>query len=284
MCSTSGAPTPPNPTPRTEALDDIDSPPRVDLADVGRILGPIEEDLNESADAAMYPSPPINTPETFSPAPSVKYGRGRGLSAIGDRLAQLKLEERSSSGKDADVTSSNRSAVASIAEDDGEDVADDMSSTGKYSTAKAHHNITSASSLISPTAGSIPIMLGSPRINPLIEEYLNFNSHDLPVSNPDKKPTSSTEVPPEGSHSRGNSIKSDGAVSGVSEKTNWAEEVEDYADRAIMQLEQLALDEFIADPSRSIEDHYVARLKKLLAAAHRKAPVEVSKMRKEAGE
>jgi len=275
VCSTSGVPTPPNATPRTEASVGVDVPPYTDLNAVGRILGTVEEDLNESADAAMYPSPPINTPEPFSPAPSVyRATRGRGLSAIGDRLAQLKLEERVSPRKDTDVTSSNRSVVASIEEDDEEEEDEGVD----YREA-LNGMMRSPCPVKAP---EIPIVLGSPSNNPRIEEYLNFTSDDLPVTDPNKKGSTSTLLTAGhvGLHSRENSIKSaksDGAASGVTEKSTWAEEVEDGANRAVKQLEQLALDEYNVDPSKTIEDYYIARLQRLLSSVDREVKVTVSK-------
>ena len=278
VCSTSGVPTPPNATPRTEASVGVEVPPFTDLNAVGTILGTVQEDLNESADAAMYPSPPINTPEPFSPSPSVYKAvitRGRGLSAIGDRLAQLKLEDRVSPRKDTDVTSSNRSVVASIEEN--EDEAD-----GEHYFQALNGMMRSPCPVQAP---AIPIALGSPSNNPRIEEYLNFTSDDLPVTGPDKQGPASTHLPTGhlGLHSRDNSImsgKSDGAASGVTEKSTWAEEVEDGANRAVMRLEQLATDEYKVDPSKTMEDYYIARLQKLLNASGREVKVTVSKTAK----
>jgi hypothetical protein len=285
MSSTSGAPTPPNATPRTENSGGLDPFPHTDFDAVGKILGTVQEDLNESADAAMYPSPPINTPEAFSPAPSVyKAARARGLSAIGDRLAQLKLEERSSPRKETDVISSNHSVVASIEEDDGEDEDDnDRASNGSYPMMQSPCPVKTTAASLSPTPVSVPIVLGPPSSNPRIYEYLNFSSSDLPVTNTNVKRASSTHVaasnqaPP---HSRNNSIKSaksDGAISGVTEKSIWAGEAEDAAKRAMKQLEQVAKDEFDLDSSRTIEDYYIARLQRLLTADDIEVKVNVSK-------
>lgn len=272
VSSTSGVPTPPNATPRTEASVPIDFPPHTDLNVVDKILGTVQEDLNESADAAMYPSPPINTPEAFSPAPSVyKAARGRGLSAIGDRLLQLKLEERTSPRKDTDVTSDSRSVVASIEENEEED-------EGEYRHETLNGMMRSPCPVKAP---SIPIVLGSPGNNPRIEEYLNFSSNDLPVTGPNEHAAASGHLATGhlGLHSRENSIKSaksDGAASGVTEKSTWAEDVEDAVNRAVQRLEQLAMDEYNCDPSKTIEDYYTARLQRLLNATNRKVKVTVS--------
>ncbi|KAL1595063.1 hypothetical protein SLS60_009750 [Paraconiothyrium brasiliense] len=285
LSSTSGAPTPPNPTPCTESSTGNNNGTHPDFDAVGRILGPIQEDLNEQADVAMLPSPPINTPEAFSPAPSVyRVTRSRGFSLLGDRLAQLKLHERTSPRKDSDCASSSRSVATSAEEGESESIEDDTSSTGRatgnWTASKFTRNKTAAP-LISPTPAAIPIALGSARLNPRIEEYVQFSSKDLPVTGPAKCATSSTQAVPanNGSHTRGGSfdtIKSDGAVSGVTEKSTWAEEVEDAAERAFLRLEQLACDEYTLNPKHSMEDHYVQRLQRLLANGDRKVKVKVT--------
>jgi hypothetical protein len=238
------------------------------------ILEPVQADLNESADAAMYPSPPINTPEAFSPAPSVYLRtRGRGLSAIGDRLVQLKLEERISPRKDTDVTSDNCSIVTSIKEDEEEDEEEQY-------PASLDGMMRSPGPVKAP---SIPIVLGSPSRNPRIEEYLNFSSDDLPVTGPNDHAKASAHMGTAhlGLHSRDNSIKSaksaQSVASGVTEKSTWAEDVEDSANRAVARLEQLAEDEHKCDPSKTIEEYYTARLQRLLNAPDKKVKVTVSK-------
>ncbi|KAF2445606.1 hypothetical protein P171DRAFT_268846 [Karstenula rhodostoma CBS 690.94] len=286
LSSTSGAPTPPTTTPYTESASSSDNVAQPDFDAVGRILGPIQEDLNEQADVAMLPSPPINTPELFSPAPSVVYRphRSRGFSLLGDRLAQLKLHERGSPRRDSDCASSNYSIVTSV-EDETENIEDDASSTGRSVTwsvpGYAHSINKNVAPLISPTPGAIPIALGSARLNPRIEEYVQFSSKDLPVTGPARGNTSSTQAIPanNGSHTRDGSfdtIKSDGAVSGVTEKSTWAEEVEEAAERALLRLEQLAFDECARNPGRSMEEHFTERLQRLLAKRDRKVKLTVS--------
>lgn len=286
LSSTSGAPTPPNPTPCVDSPASNHNATQPDLEAVYRLLDPIQEDLNEQADVAMLPSPPINTPEAFSPAPSMyRVTRSRGFSLLGDRLAQLKLHEHSSPRKDSDCASSNRSIVASL-EDEGEnndndnDANSNARSAGNWSAPKHTINKTVVP-LISPTPGAIPIALGSARLNPRIEEYVQFSSKDLPVTGPVKAVTSSTQavLAKNGSHTRGGSfdtVKSDGARSGVTEKSTWAEEVEDAAERAFLRLEQLAYDEYTINPKRSMEDHYTKRLQRLLGAGDRKVKVKVT--------
>ncbi|KAF1963421.1 hypothetical protein CC80DRAFT_397298 [Byssothecium circinans] len=283
--SSSGAPSPPHATPRTDASGSIDEPVSTNLDAVGNILKPIEEVLNESAETAMLPSPPINTPETFSPAPSVyKGGRSRGLSGIGDRLMQLKLEERH------DSASSSRSAAASIPEDDDEEVGgqDSARNEGKAPVRAPQLPQTATPSLLPHSQGNVPIALGSPKMNPRMEEFLNFTSDELPVVDPDKKGTSSTVVASAGDPVGGESSVSSSRLSmksnaseDVVEKSNWAEEVMDYADRAIRQMEQLALDEFRVDPTRTFQEHFIARLNQVLQNENRVAKFEVHDNKKD---
>ncbi|KAF2876744.1 hypothetical protein BDV95DRAFT_235795 [Massariosphaeria phaeospora] len=234
MTSASTAPTPPNPTPRTEAQDGVDSPPAVDFAAVGHMLVPIQEQLNESAYDDMYPSPPVNTPEAFSPAPSVyKPARGRGFSVIGDRLASLKLEQRTAQST-TDAGSSTRSVVPSVSghQDDDDGAEDD----GNLSS-----------------SGTIPVALNTPAPNPNLDEYLTFKT-------PRK-------------HHREESVKSQ---SGVSEVSNWAEDVEEKLEIACLKLEQLAEDEHNAHPGKSAHEHFLLRLKEWMGNAEkRKYPVDV---------
>jgi hypothetical protein len=294
--SQSGAPSVPNPTPATEPLnspfgsDPVDPPPEMDFTAVAKILGPIQESLNESAMEAGYPSPPINTPEALSPAPSVvcrnPKTRGRGFSVIGDRLAQLKIDNRKArQQRDADVTSSSFSAEPSVTEDEEADMASisEVLSDGgrdKQGTGHVRKSVPPLSPL-DATEGSVPIALGSPTVNPRIEEYLSFTSKDLPTnevapcfpSTLMEMSTSSIKTVVEPSSSR-NSFKSDG----VTEKSNWAEELEDAVDRACMRLEQLAKDEHNTDPSKSLDDYYISRLERLLSSRKRVVPVNLQKV------
>jgi hypothetical protein len=121
--SQSGSETQHQSTPVAEAMDSgavVPLPP-MDFAAVTKILEPIQESLNESAHEATYPSPPGNTPLVGSPAPSTRpgvYGRARGFSAIGDRLAQLKLDDRKTfRRRQTCVTCSGRSVCTSAAEE-----------------------------------------------------------------------------------------------------------------------------------------------------------------------
>ena len=121
------APSVPNPTPATEPVDSpfssdpVDPPPEMDYNAVAKILGPIQESLNEAAMEAGYPSPPINTPEVGSPSPSIIYRhpttRSRGFSAVGDRLAQLKIDDRKARTREGDIVSSSYSPEPSVVED-----------------------------------------------------------------------------------------------------------------------------------------------------------------------
>jgi hypothetical protein len=294
-----GGPSVPNPTPATEALDDevITAPPPMDFAAVTRILAPITESLNESAEEAMYPSPPINTPIIGSPTPSMVYrypARGRGFSLIGDRLAQLKLDDRKTHvhrhHRGADVTTSNRSMAPSGTDDceecDMASISEVMSDDCKDKECPGHACMSTSPPHPSPLGtGSVPIALGSPAINPRIEEYLSFTSNDLPNQAPapasgttlaeHASSTSTTALEAKGTHSRV-SLLSDG----VTEKSNWAEEVEENFEHTCLRLEQLARDEHNEDPSKSIEEYYLARIARLLAGSKRSIPVKVAKSTK----
>jgi hypothetical protein len=291
-----GGPSVPNPTPATEALDDevVTAPPPMDFAAVTRILAPITESLNESAEEAMYPSPPINTPIIGSPTPSMvcrPLVRGRGFSLIGDRLAQLKLDDRKTHvhrhHRGTDVTTSNHS-VAPSGTDDCEDcdmasISEVMSDGCKGKECPGHACMsTSLPHLSLLGTGSVPIALGSPAINPRIEEYLSFTSNDLPNQAPSPatgttlaehaSSTSAAAMDVKSSHSRA-SILSDG----VTEKSNWADEVEETFEHTCLRLEQLARDEHNADPGKSIEEYYLARIARLLAGSKRSIPVKITK-------
>jgi hypothetical protein len=136
--TTTGEVTVPNPTPLTEAMENeaVDPPPDIDFHAMVKILAPIAEGLNEAAEDAMYPTPPINTPAVTSPATSVVYRlpsrRGRGWSSIGDKLVKAKLEGHRF-GQDTDVLSvSNRSYRSSVhADDESESMSDVLSEGGK---------------------------------------------------------------------------------------------------------------------------------------------------------
>lgn len=283
----------PFPTPVTEALDSevMNPPPPMDFAAVTRILAPITESLNEKAEEAILPSPPLNTPVIGSPAPSVTFRpvaqRLRGFSGIGDRLAKLKIEGRVSrrhhhhSG--TDMTTSTRSAEPSVVGECDEcemgSISEVVSEGCKDKECPDHARMFLPSPLPSPLGtGSVPIALGSPTINPRIEEYLSFTSKDLPNQAPapvtgatlaqHAQSTSTTVLDANSLRSRV-SFKSDG----VTEKSNWADDVEDGLERICLRLEQLAHDEYNTDPSKSPEEYYIARMKRLLGSGKRQIPV-----------
>jgi hypothetical protein len=288
----SGAPSAPNPTPATEpvgspfASDPVDPPPKIDCAAVAKILAPIQESLNEAAEEAGYPSPPINTPEIGSPEPSIIYRhpttRGRGFSFLGDRLAQLKLDNRKLCHREGDAGPNNYSPEPSVAEDDEAEMAsisEVLSDSGKDRQSSGHARRSLAP--ISVTEGSVPIALGSPAINPRIVEYLTFTSDDLPTNS--VAPCFPSTLMEMGAASiktvagsSSDSLKSDG----VTEKSNWAEELEDAVDRACLRLEQLADDEVKMDSSKTFEEYYIARLERLLGSDKRAVPVLVQKATK----
>ncbi|OAL01453.1 hypothetical protein IQ06DRAFT_316383 [Phaeosphaeriaceae sp. SRC1lsM3a] len=264
----------PHPTPAIEALDSEVAPPPMDFAAVTKILAPITETLNESAEAAMYPSPPINTPEVGSPTASVVAhysGRSRGFSVIGDRLAQLKLDARTrhyhNHHRSTEITSSSDSNGTTAA-GDCEDC-----------------EVASISDVLSEGCRrkDCPEHAGSPAVNPRIEEYLSFSSKDLPTQAPAPavgaslaEHALSTTALENSLHSRA-SFKSDG---GVSEKNNWADEVEDTLEHNLLRLEQLAGDEHDIDQSKSMEDFYIERLRRLLGSDKRIVRVDITKPHK----
>lgn len=289
--SHSGAPSVPNPTPATGPVsspfgsDPVDPPPEMDYNAVAKILAPIQESLNEAAMEAGYPSPPINTPEVGSPAPSVVYRypmtRGRGFSVIGDRLAQLKIDDRKLRHRDGDMSSSNYSPEPSVADEEEADIAsisEVLSENGR--DRQGPGNACKAPASVGTGADSVPISLGSPAVNPRIAEYLSFTSDDLPTNSvapcfpSTLMETSTASVKTVVDGSDRTSLKSDG----VTEKSNWAEELEDAVDRACMRLEQLAEDEVNLDSSKSFEDYYIARLERLLGSAKRTVPVNIQKV------
>ncbi|KAF2273882.1 uncharacterized protein EI97DRAFT_137671 [Westerdykella ornata] len=78
--------------PHTTPVNEGSLHDKPDLSAVNNALAPIQEDLNEAAEEAMYPTVPAPTPVTFSPAPSVVLRgrqRSRGLSILNERLAHF---------------------------------------------------------------------------------------------------------------------------------------------------------------------------------------------------
>jgi hypothetical protein len=206
--------------------------------------------------------------------------RGRGFSVIGDRLAQLKINDRKLRHREGDVGSSNYSPEASIAEDEEADIAsisEVLSDSERDKQGLGHARTTLDS--INVTEGLVPIALGSPAVNPRIVEYLTFTSDDLPTNSvapcfPStlmEMSTASVKTIIDGSDRA--SLKSEG----VTEKSNWAEEIEEAVDRTCLRLEQLADDEWKRDSSKSFADYYVARLERLLGSDKRAVPVRIQK-------
>jgi hypothetical protein len=182
------------------------------------------------------------------------------------------------------MASTSFSAEPSVTEDDDTDMAsisEVLSDSGRDKQGSGHARESLAP--LDVTEGSVPIALGSPTVNPRIEEYLSFTSKDLPANSvapcfPStlmETGTSSIKTTVDAGSDR-NSLKSDG---GVTEKSNWAEELEDAVDRACMRLEQLAQDEFITDPSKSFDDYYISRLERLLGSHKRVVPVNIQKVK-----
>ncbi|USP79967.1 hypothetical protein yc1106_07241 [Curvularia clavata] len=272
--------------PSTPVSGSVDPPPEMDFDAVARVLGPLADALNEAALEASYPSPPNNTPAVGSPADSIlsRYPRprGRGHSNLGDRSFQMKPGNRNLHCREADVRSNNYSPEAFIAENEQAEIVSisgalsdsDMNKQGPGSAVRSH-------SPISVTSRVVPFILGSPASNPLIEEYLSFTSNDLPTKSVAPcLPSTLMETGAVSIKTAVNGSSEHNAFSeGVTEKTNWAEEVEEAVERVCLRLEQLADDEFKSDPSKSIEEYYVARLQRLLGGNKRKVPVHVHKVK-----
>lgn len=129
----------PNPTPLPEALrsEAVDPPPDIDVYATIKMLEPIAESLNEAAEEAMYPTPPINTPTLTSPATSVIYRTPhchlRGMSTIGDRLARAKIDKHRYMCHGSDIVSSSELSVHSTvpAEDECDSISDLISDRGR---------------------------------------------------------------------------------------------------------------------------------------------------------
>lgn len=280
--SHSGLPTPPNSTPATDVLGSAvtEQPPPMDFTAVAKILGPITDTLNESA--GEPPSPPINSPNVGSPTPSMfcrRPLRDRALSLVRDRLAQLKMDERKNY-----CYRTPSSNLCSDPEDCGDcecemvSISEVMSDDCKDKSCQRNACMSMPPPL-TPNIGQdlVPIALGSPTVNPRIEEYLSFTSKDLPNQAP--APSYGTTLAEHALSTSatvigGNSLRSH--VSGVTEKSNWAEEVEENMDHACLRLEQLAADEHVQNPTISKEEYYVRRIQRLLGSNKRQVPVIVS--------
>lgn len=107
---------------------------------------------------------------------------------------------------------------------------------------------------------------------------ISFTSNDLadraPVPFNSANPTedASTAGIGSGSHHPNSQVS---VATGVTEMSNWKEEVEGRFERALSCLENLAHDEHQQDPSKPIEHYYKAHLKRLLGNRHRRIPVFV---------
>jgi hypothetical protein len=284
--SSSGMPTPPHPTPRTEAADHVESVAGLDLAAVGPILEPIQELLNEAAEESKYPSPPSNTPAFTSPAPSVRglkhsYGRGRGLSAINDRLAKLKLIKRPSASSNVSDT---QSMAPSISEEGDGEREEFTVNDGKDLNYNLINSVFDKALTNHSSSGDIKVGLGSSMTNPHIEEYLAFQPSELPITGSAVDPNTVEQDRPASasksfiSHksqkSEAFSFKSEG---GVSEKSNWPELVVDSFERALLQLEQLIKDELDEDPTIDPKEYYIMRLKEVLSDKKRTYRMDIKK-------
>lgn len=287
----------PNPTPLTEALDSevVDPPPPIDFVAMSKTLATIAESLNESAEEAMLPSPPINTPVITSPAASIvsryPYARSRGLSTIGDRLARMDIEGHKFAHHGSDMMSaSGRSIRSSTPADDDSDYLSDMLSDGDRGKYNSRSPFSLTSFVLPLNMCLVPIALGSPRINPGIEGVISFTSNDLsdkvPVPFNSTNPTKVADITAigTGSHKPKSQISllstdtQDTDKTGVTEMSIWKEDVEGFFERALQRLENLAHDEHLLDPSKTAEHYYEAHLKRLLGVGNRKIPVSVNLM------
>jgi hypothetical protein len=239
--SASEDPTPPHPTPAPDFAADDHSLHDTDLMAVSKTLAPIEEDLNEKAYEAMYPSPPVQTPEAFSPAPSVivrQYRRSRGLSHLPERLAQVQLESS------MDDTASSSHSAALSQDDDG--------NTG---------------------SGSITIGLGSPTVNPRLAEYLAHpppRSAPIPLvgtgqvsikNNKDRGLQNTDSNPKQESENR----------EGVREASTWSDVALSDLVEALERLEQVVADLEEVDGYPAVE-RYMACVNMCLKSSDRKYP------------
>jgi hypothetical protein len=124
------------PTTPQEGSDQVPKASHTDLNVVSSTLATIQEHLNESAEVAMLPSPPINTPVGTSPEPSV-VGRNEARNSVfgefGDRIAEVLFDSRN---RRVDIDSVSNQSVRSFDpsadENDagsGSDASDEMSSS-----------------------------------------------------------------------------------------------------------------------------------------------------------
>jgi hypothetical protein len=216
--------------------------------------------------------------------------RSRGFSAVGDRLTQLMIDERllrrhhhhvntdliSSTRSEPSAAECNECEMASISE---------VLSGGecKDKDCPGHASMSMPPPPLSPQGmGSVPIALGTPVVNPRIKEYLSFTSKDLPRQAP--APTAGTTLAEHAVSTSttaldANSLRSrdNFKSNGVTENSNWAEDLEDNLERVCLQLEQLARDEHTTDPSKTIEEYYIARMTRLLGSGKCGIPVSIAR-------
>ena len=240
MNDSSGNPTPPIGTPVTDFMSEVAPMSSPHLKAVDKILVPIQESLNEEAENAAYPSPPINTPQTYSPAPSViirQFQRTRGMSALGERLMRINVDQRSIQGLKDKEMDSRSECFSNGDEAEGSNAGEDSG--------------------ISPT-GEIPIGLGSPTTNPRLQEYLAHAPSGSRFPTKDRTPRRDGDDGKNGKN-------------GVVEKSNWAEDVMGDLEHAFMRLQQLAEDEEDVDgiPAKV---HYLERLNQVVTSTDRKFP------------
>ena len=147
--------------------------------------------------------------------------------------------------------------------------------------------------------GPVPICLGSPRPNPLIEEYQSFQgegnrseTNGEPTSQPVAEPNNTSVIPTSTSTIPTNTStipilglplaamdEQPASISycgGVPEKSNWADECEDCIIRGLHRLEQLVKDEAEAANSHDHAQRYIAHLTRMLANDKREYPIEMT--------
>ncbi|KAF2268392.1 hypothetical protein CC78DRAFT_608927 [Lojkania enalia] len=247
--SSSKIPTLPNPTLQTGSLrNDMDSLPDTELTVVSHTLEPIAEDASETG----YPHVLVNTPEgLISPAQSACNGRACSMSTIGDQLAKLKSSNRCQYYVNEDADSSVRSTTHHPIDEN--EIEDSKAGSIRLSP-------------ISLGFGDIPIALGSPVANPRIDEYLAYQSTSL------LSPGLPDDIKDAEELAKVNKKRS----VGVTESSNWAEDIEQDFVHLLKRLENLARDEFENGQDMSIDDYYIRRLNKYLSAEGRMKPVMVT--------
>ncbi|KAF2739488.1 hypothetical protein EJ04DRAFT_326824 [Polyplosphaeria fusca] len=247
-------PATPNPTPRSWAQDTMEPVPPLNMSAVSNTLDSIAEEVNNAA----LPSPPVNTPaNTISPTPSVlgTVRRARGLSQLGDRLVQLRRE----AGVLDDLDSSRSVMGSSVQEEEEHEEEDEGEGSGDSPPEGIQV------SLISSKLAKIPILLGTPYVDPRVHEFLAAHAAagdpvtlTLPEIDDDPEKKDKPTVVPEAS--------------------NWAAQTLDEVGQALKRIEQMAEDDADVGQSLTARDYYFRRLRAVLASEDRKWPVTLEEL------